>query len=427
MDKNSFLGFGLLMLLLVGYIVYNQQGQPAKFAAEKKISDSIAAIQKKQITAKTNSDSISKTTPNASLDSTALSIPAQEFVLENDDVAITFSNKGAIPTKVWLKKYKTFTQKPLILFEGEKNRIDVVFQQAGGGKINSMNTSFNAKLDAENKKLNFYTTETNSPISFSYKLPKTGYLLEMNINTPNLDKSQNVTLNWTGQSLHTEQDIENEQMNSQVCYMLEKEGYDYYTIRDEKEMKLDEAVKWVSFKRHFFNSTLMTKEKFIISGKINSVPNHDSSAEHISDFSSSFILTPKETYAFNYYLGPNDYDVLKSAGTGLEEIIPLSYAWLGFVKYINKWLIIPIFNFLSSIFNNYGIVILLLTFIIRLLMSPFTYKSYVSGAKMKALKPELDELKEKYKDNQQEFGVEQMKLYRQAGVNPLGGCLPALL
>jgi YidC/Oxa1 family membrane protein insertase len=111
----------------------------------------------------------------------------------------------------------------------------------------------------------------------------------------------------------------------------------------------------------------------------------------------------------------------------LQEIIPLSYGIFGWVKYINTWLIIPIFDALSKVFSSYGIVILLLTFIIRLLMSPFTYKSYVSSAKMKALKPEMDELRERLGDDKQAFGMEQMKLYRQAGVNPLGGCLPALL
>jgi YidC/Oxa1 family membrane protein insertase len=127
------------------------------------------------------------------------------------------------------------------------------------------------------------------------------------------------------------------------------------------------------------------------------------------------------------FVGPNDYRLLKTYNKDLEEMIPLSYGIFGFVKYINKWIILPIFYGLSKFFSSFGIVILLLTFILRLLMSPFTYKSYVSSAKMKALKPELDELKEKHGDDKQAYGVDQMKLYREAGVNPLGGCLPALL
>ena len=126
-------------------------------------------------------------------------------------------------------------------------------------------------------------------------------------------------------------------------------------------------------------------------------------------------------------MGPNNYTLLKSYNKDLQEIIPLSYGIFGFVKYINIWLIIPVFNSLATFFSSYGVVILILTFIIRLLMSPFTYKSYVSSAKMKALKPEMDELRERLGDDKQAFGLEQMKLYRQAGVNPLGGCLPALL
>jgi YidC/Oxa1 family membrane protein insertase len=130
---------------------------------------------------------------------------------------------------------------------------------------------------------------------------------------------------------------------------------------------------------------------------------------------------------FRMFVGPNDYRLLKTYNNDLEEIIPLSYGIFGFVKYINKWIILPIFYGLSKFFSSFGVVILILTFILRLLMSPFTYKSYVSSAKMKALKPELDELKEKHGEDKQAYGVDQMKLYREAGVNPLGGCLPALL
>jgi YidC/Oxa1 family membrane protein insertase len=131
--------------------------------------------------------------------------------------------------------------------------------------------------------------------------------------------------------------------------------------------------------------------------------------------------------SFKIFSGPNDYDLLKSYNRKFDNIIPLEYSsWLSFIRYLNKWLIIPLFDFLGKFFKNYGVVIMLLTIIVRLLMSPITYKSYLSSAKMKVLKPELDELKAKYGDDQQQFGVKQMELYRTAGVSPLGGCLPAL-
>jgi len=153
----------------------------------------------------------------------------------------------------------------------------------------------------------------------------------------------------------------------------------------------------------------------------------DTTTKTLSNFSSTMTLVPQNNLNFEFYLGPNNYTLLKSYNKDLQEIIPLSYGIFGFVKYINIWLIIPVFNSLATFFSSYGVVILILTFIIRLLMSPFTYKSYVSSAKMKALKPEMDELRERLGDDKQAFGLEQMKLYRQAGVNPLGGCLPALL
>jgi YidC/Oxa1 family membrane protein insertase len=133
------------------------------------------------------------------------------------------------------------------------------------------------------------------------------------------------------------------------------------------------------------------------------------------------------SFPVEIYYGPNHYKTLKSFDIGLENIIPLGSGIFAFVKYVNKWIIIPVFNFLSGFIGNYGIIIILLTIFIRLIIAPFTYQSYVSQAKMKVLKPELDELRAKHGDDQQAFGMEQMKLFKSAGVNPLGGCLPALL
>ena len=140
-------------------------------------------------------------------------------------------------------------------------------------------------------------------------------------------------------------------------------------------------------------------------------------------------LTPGSSVKvpLEWYAGPNDYHILKGYGLHLEEDVHMGTSIYTFVKYLNRWIVIPIFNFFHSFVANYGIVILLLTFFIRLIISPLTYSSYLSGAKMRVLRPEIDVLKQKYKDDQQTFGMEQMKLFRAAGVNPLGGCIPAVL
>jgi YidC/Oxa1 family membrane protein insertase len=134
----------------------------------------------------------------------------------------------------------------------------------------------------------------------------------------------------------------------------------------------------------------------------------------------------EQSASLRWYIGPNDYHTLMSYKSGFEDMVPLGYGIMAFVKYINKWALIPIFYFLASFISNYAIIIMLMTVFIRLILSFFTYKSYLSSAKMRVLKPELDELRAKIGDDQQKFSMEQMKLYRSAGVNPLGGCLPML-
>lgn len=421
MDKNTLVGFGLLMVLLVGYIVYNQNAEGK--LQKQKLADSIALAKKNPPLTKTK-DSLQLNSASTPDSLAPVTVPEQIFTLENEVVKIDFTNKGAFAQKAELKKYKTYNGKPLVLFEGGKNFMDFGFKSVNGHMVHTKSQDFTGTLSADKKSLTFSGTD----FSIVYSLDDKGYMLKMDATPKGADKSQNMSLDWNSESIMTELDPVNQNLYTQVCYNLEKEGYDYFTIKEKKTEEFKEAVKWLCFKQLYFNTTLITDKKLISSAKVNAAPAaSDTTRRPLSDFSASMTLLPENTISMKMFIGPNDYHLLKSYQIELEEIIPLSYGIFGFVKYINKWIIIPIFNGLSGFFSNFGIVILLLTFIVRLLMSPFTYKSYVSSAKMKALKPEIDELKAKFGDDQQAFGVEQMKLYRQAGVNPLGGCLPALL
>jgi YidC/Oxa1 family membrane protein insertase len=150
-------------------------------------------------------------------------------------------------------------------------------------------------------------------------------------------------------------------------------------------------------------------------------------ANTVMNLKATIAAGPKATIPFRIYYGPNDFAVLKTYGVGLEDLVNLGQGFYAFVKYINRWIILPVFSLIQSLVSSYGLIIALLTIFIRLLTSPLVYTSYLSGAKMKALKPELDALRQKLGDDQQAFSMEQMKLFRSAGVNPLGGCIPALL
>ncbi|MBK8146148.1 MAG: membrane protein insertase YidC [Bacteroidetes bacterium] len=423
MDKNTVIGFGLLMLMLIGYIFYNQNGQTQ--LQKQHIADSIAKAKLAPIPTNSSKDT-TLIAGKSALDTNAVAVETPEVLstIENDDIIITFTNKGGYATKAELKKFKTYDHKPLILFEGDNNVVDYGFKSAFGGIVHSKTQSFKGELSGDKKAISFVSND----MVLTYKLEPSGYMLSVQAKLSGCDRSQNISMQWKSQSLLTEKDIESQKLYTQICYNLEKEGYDYFTIKEKKTHDLQEAVKWLSFKQHYFNTTLITDSPMILSAKVHVAPSEGDTALHLlSNFDANMVVAPRDVISYKMFLGPNDYKLLKSYGKDLEEIIPLSYGIFGFVKYINIWLILPIFNFLAKIVSSYGMVILFLTIIIRLLMSPFTYKSYVSSAKMKALKPELDELREKLGDDKQAFGVEQMKLYRQAGVNPLGGCLPALL
>ncbi|HQW46126.1 MAG TPA: membrane protein insertase YidC [Chitinophagaceae bacterium] len=421
MDKNTVIGFGLLMLMLIGYIFYNQSSQTQ--LQKQRIADSIAKVKTMPIDTLVKKDTLVAAAAIPG-DTTTQAIPEQFSSIENDDLLITFTNQGAYAVKAELKKFKTFDGKPLMLFDGKNNLIDFGYKSVNGNLEHTKTVAFNTTVAADKRAISFVANGDE----LTYKLEPNGYMLSIEAKLANSDKSQNVSMQWKSQSLLTEKDLQSQQQYTQICFNLEKEGYDYFTIKEKETHDLKESVKWLSFKQHYFNTTLITDSPLIASAKVDVAPAQGDTALHLlSDFDAGLTLMPKDRIQMKMFMGPNDYKLLKSYHRDLEEIIPLSYAIFGFVKYINKWLIIPIFYGLAKIVSSYGMVILLLTIIIRLLMSPFTYKSYVSSAKMKALKPELDELREKLGDDKQAFGVEQMKLYRQAGVNPLGGCLPALL
>jgi YidC/Oxa1 family membrane protein insertase len=424
MDKNTIAGFGLLMLLLIGYIVYNQNAE-AKFQETKRV-DSIANAKLHPPVAKKTDTTTLLANANAPQDSLApVAVAEQLFSLENEDLKIDFTNKGAYARTAQLKKFKTHNGKPLLLFNGEKNYMDFGFKTTNGTMVHTKSQDFVGELSADKRSL----TLQNADFAIVYSLPEKGYMMNITATPKTAERTQNISMDWNSESIMTESDPVNQNLYTQVCYNLASEGYDYFTIKEKEDVEFKESVKWLSFKQQYFNTTLITDKKVIASGKVVAAPSNttDSSKHALSDFNANLSLVPENNISMTMFLGPNDYKLLKSYKKDLEDIIPLSYGIFGFVKYINTWIVIPIFNFLAGFFSSYGIVILLLTFIIRLIMSPFTYKSYVSSAKMKALKPELDELREKLGDDKQAFGVEQMKLYRQAGVNPLGGCLPALL
>ena len=238
-----------------------------------------------------------------------------------------------------------------------------------------------------------------------------------------------MNLSWQYTAAQQESSVSYERENTQVGYVLDDE-FDYHTIAKTNDKIFDDKVKWVGVRQRFFFTILVAKNNFS-SGKIEwNIPSSTDTNIIVQSTTNLKVPVPVQSDAgadFSIYYGPSDYHLLKKYDLRFERLVNLGQGIYSFVRPLNKYFMLPIFDFIRGFVSNYGIVIALLTLLIRLLISPFTYSSYLSGAKMKALRPEIAKLKEKFGDDQQQISVEQMKLFREAGVNPLGGCIPALL
>ena len=444
MDRNTVIGFALLAVLFLGYFYYTKQGQLALEKDRQHVQDSINRLKPK-------TDSIVAKTDSAKKDSTVKQISSafqqdsvtnieQLTTLENEVLKITFTNKGGQPKTVELKKFKTFDDKPLILEDGSFNKISYSINTGVNQTAQTSDLFFKAQQDSSspNSQHNISFILQNADgriIEHQYSLSDSGYMLDFDIKLNGSDKlfTQNkINLTWQAQAPQLEKDIKREIQQSHISYV--KDGdYDFENFGQgsTKDKKFDKPVDWLTLNQQFFATAILAKNKFE-SADVQWTVSSDTNTTHIiaQTTANLKINIPSGTAAsipLQLFYGPSDYKILKSYGNQMHNIVPLGSGIFAFVKYINRGFIMPVFNYMSSKIASFGLVIALLTIIIRLLISPLTYQSYVSGAKMKLLKPEIDALKTKYGDDKQTFGMEQMKLFKTAGVNPLGGCIPALL
>jgi YidC/Oxa1 family membrane protein insertase len=440
LDRNSVIGFVLLALLFFGYFYFTRQGQIELEAKQKRMQDSLALIQPRadSLTIKTDSvktDSLSKVASAGQFTTSGYG-KEEVTVVENDLVRIGFTNKGGMPKFFELKKYLSkdssqvklgstpFDRLTYRINTGNSTASETAELYFAGGKIIK-------QADGSQQITYELADSTGRSISHQYIVRPGHYMIDWNIHLNRVDQllgKNNLDLSWQVTAVQQEHDITGEKRETQID-VFEKSGFDYFTMKDGINKKWEEGLKWISLKQKFFNHTLIAKNGFSY-GEINTTIPPDSTGIVANSMANLRIAIPAGTTAdipFSLYYGPNDFKVLKSYKMDLEDMVNLGQGFYAFVKYINRLIVMPVFNLFSGFIKSYGLVIALLTIIIRLVTSPLVYTSYLSGAKMKALRPELDVLKAKFKDDQQAFSMEQMKLFRTAGVNPLGGCIPALL
>jgi YidC/Oxa1 family membrane protein insertase len=444
MDRNTVIGFVLLALLFFGYFYYTRQGQLTVERQKQHIQDSLNKIHPKvdtSLTAATSQDSTFAKTKSDSLAGTIIqdtSGKEQLIEVENKLLKITFSNKGGQPQKIEIKKYKTFDGKPLILQDGQFNNISYPINTGINQTAQTSDLLFTPSAIQTNpdstQTISFrLQTRNGESIEHQYILKPDDYMIGFNIKLSganSLVTKNTLNLLWEVKAAKLEKDIEWEIQQSHVSF-VENGEYDFEHVvkGSEDDKKFVKPIDWIALNQQFFASAIVAKNKFA-NGEAKWQSPNDTTLQVVGKLTANLRLdVPAGNDAIiplQLFYGPSDYKILKSYGNQMYNMVPLGSGILAFVKYINRGFIMPVFNFLSSKIASYGLVIALLTIIIRLLISPLTYQSYLSGAKMKLLKPEIEVLKTKYKDDKQAFGMEQMKLFKSAGVNPLGGCIPAL-
>ena len=463
MDKNSIIGLGIIAAILGIWLFFSGPSKEQQ-ARNKQKQDSVVAVQKKladeeakKIVSNTKttedtlkaavilSDSAKAVLQNDTYRDFSVSAKGTEEIttIENDVLKAYISNKGAQVIKVELKKYTRSGQtSPLILFDKDSTNFSLKLDAYERSRILSTDSFYfkvsekNVVVSSGNKSITFKleTSQPNSYIEFVYSLKDKDYMLGFDVRFVGMEKiiSSNVdqmTVNWRMQLPSQEKYIEKEKEAATAYYKFTVDKPDYINPRTaEEEKPLNDApIKWVSFKQQFFNSTLIAQTEFLKDGsfvKVSGRPNSPTVVKVInSDLGIPYTHMPSEKFGMKFYFGPNDYKTLSNYGDELEKIIPTGWS---IFSYINKWMVIPLFDLLGNM--NMGVVILILTLIVKIVLIPIAYKTYMSGARMRVLKPETEALAAKYKDGDpMKKQQETMALYRKAGVNPLSGCIPLLL
>jgi len=451
-DVNSLIGFVLLGAIMMWYF-YTNQPTPEELAKQKteQVQDSIQKIQEQlqkdtvQSEAATTTirpnDSISLANAQSELGvfaygATLPSAKENETTIENNLLRIKIANKGGQITQVELKNFKTHDSLPLYLVNANNASFNINFGTTDNRILNTLDLFFEPTLtkNGENQVLSMKLKVANDKyLEYRYEIKPDDYMLDFAIKSQGMasaiNTSQSLNLDWNLKAYRQEKSLSTENTYSQLYYKSE-DDVSYLSLSDDDET--EKKVAWVAFKQHFFSSILMSETPFSTANVIskNLVEDEDVDTVFTKHFTVKAPLEIKNgelNYAMNMYYGPTDFKTLKAyKGTDLNEIADLGWGIFG---WINRLIFVPVFSFLSSFISNYGLIIILLTIVVRIIMSPVVYKSYLSSAKMKVLRPEMNEINEKYKgkENAMKRQQETMALQRKAGVSPLSGCIPALI
>lgn len=484
MDKNTIIGLLLITAIIIGFSIYNRPSQE-QLVKQQRIRDSLELMEKQRAAAlpqdngdeNASADSIDSiqqssaadffgavastdftATDSSRLTNTAFSDTlslgthpqrsAETVVLENEKVRILLNTLGGSIRSVQLKEYLRYNGDSLYLFQDEEARFNMDLFNRNSVRLSTEHEVFTPIRSADGNSVTMrLQTTPGQYIDFVYSLPADEYMMDFEVrvagmrNTLHPESLTNFRMYWEQDVRQQEKGRSFENRYARIHYKYDRQDVKKMSESKNERKELSDPVKWFAFKDQYFSSIVIGKKPFSNTILTSEVLDD---ADHIKSYAAE-VWVPGEmsaesdliTAGFNYYFGPVHYNTLKAYDKGvsdssqklnLEEIVYLGYRWL---SWVNKWFVIPIFNFFLSLNWGMGLIILILTLMVKLVISPLTYKSYISSAKMRVLRPQIQELEKKYPGKEQEMMMKRqqatMELYNKVGVNPMSGCLPMLI
>ncbi len=478
MDKKTILGIVVVAALFLGFAYFNtkqQEKYQQEMAAYQAYQDSVAAATRPVVPVadSTAVAASSAVVPEAEANAAdavrrqqgaalgeylagARDAEAEEFTVENDVMIVTFSTRGGRITGVTLKDYTKYAPRGkrdqlIELMDPASARFDLSFYVKNGlnnVKVNTMDYVFRAQpeqVEGDARRVVMrLPVAADAWLEYEYliynkQVPERDYLVDFNVRlvnmAPQMANQASIGIDWSNNSYQNEKGFQNENMYTTISYRFPGESSieDLGMSEKSKSKSISTSVNWVAFKQQFFSSAFIPPQNVT-----NANLAFDTAApgsELLKSFSAQMTVpytVQTEGYDFAFYFGPNKYAILKKvvAADGeelhMERLIPLGWGIFGWV---NRWCVIPVFDFLRNYIASFGIIILILVILVKLVISPLTYKSYVSMAKMRLIKPQVDELNKKYPKKEDAMKKQQatMELYKKAGINPMGGCIPMLI
>ena len=417
-DPLTFIGF-LLISIIIMFWYYSNQSIPAIVENDAEIIENTISEDELLIDNK----------PKEIKKENKYDFEQKKIVLENDKIYLEIDTKGANISLLNLKEYTNYNDESLMLVDLDNSSLNISLPDSQNNRIiDSKDIIFDSDILEENKKIKLtgYISDDDS-IEIIYNLDNDSFMLDYQLKFNGFQTYQNQNdfyISWIKDSFRNSKSLDYENRYTALSYGFEDEKDSYLSITGSSDKVIDD-VNWISYREHFFSSILMFEDKLdkieIFSENLASIDELEK--KYTKRFSTIIpIEINNSTSDFRFYFGPTDYDTLKEYNLGIENSVPVGWGIFG---WINTFIFFPLFSFLTKYFS-YGISIIVLTIIVKILIAPITYKQYLSQAKMKVLKPEIEEINEKYKDDPMKRQQETMSLYTRSGANPMAGCLPAL-